>query len=120
MNNTNLENSSVELKEVFLNAPLEFTFSIPKKIIKFFMNLATKSNYIWKYDKTKSFDKQHFSKMTKTILYYLYLNYICDVDTKTKLLNNIKNKEVLLDIEKHSKFPNETIFKNKGGHIWKK
>lgn len=111
MKKFDLNNSSVELREIFLNAPLEFIVLIPKNIIKNLIELSTKTDYMWKYNTNKKFEEQNFSETTRNILFYLYLNYVCDYNKKIEIKKLIKEKDYSLNLEKQVKYSYEKLFK---------
>lgn len=84
--------------------------NIPDTLIKFIDENRDK-NYKVNIDYSESINKQKLQKGTKIILSLIYRDYICDTETKTKLINKDKNElqNEFLD----EKYSTEDLFKNK-------
>ena len=103
--------ASTEINMILKCLPKSYIEKIPKHLIKFFEDTASK-DYIPQFDPTLDLDHQKLKEKTKDILAVLYMNYWCSKEQKQEFKNKI-----ILNEKNNEKMPEEKysidIFENK-------
>jgi len=75
---------AVEINEILDNFSLDVLEKIPQDFKEKMKNLASKTSYEFKCDKTKKLKEQSLMEETKNMLSYIYREYICSDEEKQK------------------------------------
>ncbi len=101
-----------EVIELLKYMPLEDVKKIPaKKILYFLHNMDKNYNYI--IDKTKTFEEQEKSEITKAIFAILFRDYWATPTQKEKIIQKENYDLSKLEAEKREIYNPDTIFKTK-------
>ena len=92
------------LREDLLNKiPKEFIDNIKE-------NMSTTYKVI--YDNTKSLNEQNIKQETRAILSIIYRDYICDKETKEKIIQKDRKEWLELEEKKKEEYKNTELFKS--------
>ena len=64
------------------------------------------------YDNTKSLNEQNIKQETRAILSIIYRDYICDKETKEKIIQKDRKEWLELEEKKKEEYKNTELFKS--------
>lgn len=117
MVNTSYANAYKEVLIVINNLVKEDYEKIPKEYIEFLGDNCN-NDYEFKYDTSKSFDKQELLDDTKYILFGLFEKFGATEIQKAKIKSFKTNYNNKLEEKKREKYNPENIFKNKQNNFY--
>lgn len=100
-----------EVNEILKYFNKDLLKKIPKEFIKNIKeNMSTTYKVI--YDNTKSLNEQNIKQETRAILSIIYRDYICDKETKEKIIQNDRKEWLQLEEKKKEEYKNTELFKS--------
>ena len=90
-------------KDLLKKIPKEFIDNIKE-------NMSTTYKVI--YDNTKSLNEQNIKQETRAILSIIYRDYICDKETKEKIIQKDRKEWLELEEKKKEEYKNTELFKS--------
>ncbi len=107
----NFPRAYVEVDEILKKLPQEEFEKIESNFINMIRNNKDK-NYTFELDYSKDIEEQKILKETKTILAYVFLNYLGTEEENRIIKQKFKEDIIQVEEEKKKKYSNE-IFKDK-------
>ena len=100
-----------EVNEILKYFNKDLLKKIPKEFIeKIKENMTTTYKVI--YDNTKSLNEQNIKQETRAILSIIYRDYICDKETKEKIIQKDRKEWLELEEKKKEEYKNTELFKS--------
>ena len=100
-----------EVNEILKNFNKDLLKKIPKEFIENIKeNMSTTYKVI--YDNTKSLNEQNIKQETRAILSIIYRDYICDKETKEKIIQKDRKEWLELEEKKKEEYKNTELFKS--------
>ena len=100
-----------EVNEILKYFNKDLLKKIPKEFIENIKeNMSTTYKVI--YDNTKSLNEQNIKQETRAILSIIYRDYICDKETKEKIIQKDKKEWLELEEKKKEEYKNTELFKS--------
>ena len=100
-----------EVNEILKYFNKDLLKKIPKEFIKNIKeNMSTTYKVI--YDNTKSLNEQNIKQETRAILSIIYRDYICDKETKEKIIQKDRKEWLELEEKKKEEYKNTELFKS--------
>lgn len=100
-----------EVNEILEYFNKDLLKKIPKEFIKNIKeNMSTTYKVI--YDNTKSLNEQNIKQETRAILSIIYRDYICDKETKEKIIQKDRKEWLKLEEKKKEEYKNTELFKS--------
>ena len=100
-----------EVNEILKYFNKDLLKKIPKEFIE---NIKEKMYTTYKviYDNTKSLNEQNIKQETRAILSIIYRDYICDKETKEKIIQKDRKEWLELEEKKKEEYKNTELFKS--------
>ena len=100
-----------EVNEILKYFNKDLLKKIPKEFIENIKeNMSTTYKVI--YDNTKSLNEQNIKQETRAILSIIYRDYICDKETKEKIIQKDRKEWLELEEKKKEEYKNTELFKS--------
>lgn len=103
---------AVEINSIFENMSSDILNKIPKNLINFFKENASKT-YTFKYDNTKTLAEQDLLPKTKGIISLIYRDYLCNETEKEEYIKQYNKVLNLVEQEKSQIYNPNDLFKAK-------
>jgi len=106
------QNAYVEVLEILKYISIYDYLKIPKHIIEFLKDNSN-TNYVFKFDGSKTLDEQNVSKKTKQLILILYRDYWATEEQKRELIRKQIEAEIYNEKEKIKKYEKKELFRKK-------
>ena len=107
----NFPKAYAEVAEILKYLPKDEYSKIDSNFIKMLEDKKDKE-YIYKLDSTKEIEKQNILKETRTVLAYVFLNYL-GTEEENKIIQQKFQQDIINDEKKKQEIYSKDIFKEK-------
>ena len=101
-----------EIDDILNHLNKDLIDKIPQKFKKFVSSNKSKT-YKPVFDHTKSLKDLHLKEKTVFILSVIYMNFLCDEESKKEYIKTLKNNSIKKEEERRKKYNPDNLFKNR-------